>query len=81
MILLQRKRHCRSHAHTTKKTLSLSLSLSLSQYGHAAEVYEKLDDTHSLVALYVETHQWDHVSDRGLNNDIYECFILQQSIV
>lgn len=34
----------------------------LSQVSAAAEVYEKMEDNKSLVALYVDTHQWENVS-------------------
>ena len=34
----------------------------LSQYGVAADVYEKMSDIKSLANLYVETHQWENVS-------------------
>ena len=33
----------------------------LTQFSAAAEVYEKMEDTKSLITLYVETHQWDNV--------------------
>ncbi|XP_064399631.1 intraflagellar transport protein 122 homolog isoform X2 [Halichondria panicea] len=32
----------------------------LTQFSAAAEVYEKMGDTNSLITLYVETHQWDN---------------------
>lgn len=34
----------------------------LTHVGAAAEVYEKMGDIQSLVALYVETQQWENVS-------------------
>ena len=34
----------------------------LAQVSAAAEVYEKMEDNKSLVALYVDTHQWENVS-------------------
>ncbi len=37
----------------------------LTQFSAAAEVYEKMGDTNSLITLYVETHQWDNVSVQG----------------
>ena len=36
----------------------------LAQVSAAAEVYEKMEDNKSLVALYVDTHQWENVSLR-----------------
>lgn len=35
----------------------------MSQYSGAAEVYEKMQDVKALVSLYVETQQWDMVSE------------------
>ncbi len=34
----------------------------LTQVSAAAEVYEKMGNTEQLIALYVETYQWDKVS-------------------
>ena len=44
--------------------LACGLSPLSPQYAYAAEVYEKLEDRKALIALYVETHQWENVSLR-----------------
>lgn len=43
------------------------------QYAYAAEVYEKLEDSKALVAVYVETHQWKEVRCSSLDHStVYE---------
>ena len=41
--------------------LYIIFATTIFQYNFAADIYEKLEDYFSLVALYTETHQWEKV--------------------